>query len=34
MLKSTLLMFFGRYHDFNNRYGLSVSQMIMDMFLL
>jgi hypothetical protein len=31
-LKSSLRMFYGRYHDLVNRYGISVSQMTTDMF--
>jgi hypothetical protein len=31
-LKSSLGTFYGRNHDIDNRYGISVSQMIMDMF--
>ena len=33
-LKSSLRKFYGRHHDLINRYGISVSQMTMDMFHL
>ena len=33
-LKSLLRKFYGRHHDFGNRYGVSVSQMITDIFRL
>ena len=33
-LKSSLPKFYGRHHDLVNRYGISVSQMIKDMFHL
>ena len=33
-LKSSLRKFYGRHHDFVDRYGISVSQMITDMFHL
>jgi ABC-type uncharacterized transport system permease subunit len=33
-LKSSLRIFFGRHHDLVDRYGISVSQMTMDMFHL
>jgi hypothetical protein len=33
-LKSSLRKFYGRHHDFADRYGISVSQMTTDMFHL
>jgi hypothetical protein len=33
-LKSSLRKFYGRHHDLVDRYGISVSQMTMDMFQL
>jgi hypothetical protein len=33
-LKSSLWKFYGRHHDFVDRYGISVSQMTTDMFHL
>jgi len=33
-LKSSLLKLYGHHHDLVNRYGVSVSQMTTDMFLL
>ena len=33
-LKSSLRKFYGRYHELVDRYGITVSQMISDMFLM
>ena len=33
-LKSLVQMFYGHHHDFANCYGISVSQMTMNMFSL
>ena len=33
-LKSSLRKFYGRHHGLVDRYGISVSQMIADMFLI